>query len=385
MTELPESSQPAGTGLLPAWRFSVAPMMELTDRHYRYLARSLCGRALLFTEMVTAKAVIHGDQDYLLGFNREEHPLALQLGGADPQELTQAAQLGESFGYDEINLNVGCPSDRVQSGRFGACLMAEPELVADCIAAMQAAVSLPVTVKCRVGIDRDDSYDLFESFIRVVAERSGCKRFYVHARKAWLDGLSPKQNRDVPPLRYDFVYRIKQEHPDLQICINGGIDSLVSVDEHLEHVDGVMLGRAAYNNLDLLLKVDDHLFGEPIAAAGKPCGGTDSTDFDLKVSAARNYANYMQKQIDKNVPLTAMSRHLIALFREQPGARQWRRTLSSINRSHTDAIELVEYALAPVVDYVVNNKYAASSVPAGNTLSGNVAVDRLSGTRPVTR
>ncbi len=348
MSETARQSAPTDSAQPPGWLFSVAPMMELTDRHYRFLARSLCSRALLFTEMVTAKAIIHGDNDYLLGFNREEHPVALQLGGADPLELSQAAQIGESYGYDEINLNVGCPSDRVQSGRFGACLMAEPELVADCIAAMREATGLPVTVKCRVGIDRDDSYDLFDSFIHTVAERGGCKRFYVHARKAWLDGLSPKENRDIPPLRYDFVYRLKQSCPELQICINGGIDSIDSIDSHLQQVDGVMLGRAAYNNPDLLLGVARRLFNERITPADSTVSCDRVIEFDLKVAAARNYAEYMQIQIDKGVPVTAMSRHLIALFREQPGARQWRRTLSSINRSHTDAIALVEKALAPL-------------------------------------
>lgn len=322
--------------------------MELTDRHYRFLARCFSEQALLFTEMVTAKAIIHGDSEYLLGFNPEEHPLALQLGGAEPDELRQAAGIGESFGYDEINLNVGCPSDRVKSGRFGACLMAEPQLVAECITAMQEAVSIPVTVKCRVGIDRDDSYELFESFIQAVSEEGGCKRFYVHARKAWLDGLSPKQNRDIPPLRYDFVYRLKRQYPELQICINGGIESWNSIDQHLHQIDGVMLGRAAYNNLDLLLQVDQRLFSQPVNHHIESSGSNPAHDFDVKVAVARRYAQYMQNQIDKGVPLTAMSRHIIALFREQPGARQWRRTLSSIDRSCTDAIGLVEQALTPL-------------------------------------
>ena len=216
-------------------------MMELTDRHFRYLMRLISQRSLLFTEMVTARAVLHGDRAYLLGFNSEEHPLVLQLGGSDSSELAEAAAIGEQFGYDEINLNVGCPSDRVQSGRFGACLMAEPELVADCIAAMQARVTIPVTVKCRVGIDRNDSYEPFRHFVETLAQ-GGCGRFYVHARKAWLDGLSPKQNRDVPPLRYEFVYQLKQEMPELEIAINGGITEWPDIDGHLQQVDGVMLG-----------------------------------------------------------------------------------------------------------------------------------------------
>ena len=333
----------------PCAVFSVAPMMDLTDRHFRYLARRLTRHALLFSEMVTAKAILHGNREFLLGFNPEENPLALQLGGADPDELASAAKIGQDFGYDEINLNVGCPSDRVQSGRFGACLMAEPELVAECVQAMQSAVSLPVTVKCRIGIDRDDSYEVFENFVATVAD-SGCKRFYVHARKAWLDGLSPKENRDIPPLRYNFVYRLKKSYPHLDICINGGITDWDAIDDHLQQLDGVMLGRKAYSQLQMLLEVDARLFSAP----GEQVHEISTSEHkqleqhERKCAAAIDYAEYMERQRSLGVPLTAMSRHLIGLFQHQPGARQWRRTLSSATRNSGDSRELVTQALASV-------------------------------------
>ena len=333
----------------PCAVFSVAPMMDLTDRHFRYLARRLTRHALLFSEMVTAKAILHGNREFLLGFNPEENPLALQLGGADPDELASAAKIGQDFGYDEINLNVGCPSDRVQSGRFGACLMAEPELVAECVQAMQSAVSLPVTVKCRIGIDRDDSYEVFEDFIATVAD-VGCKRFYVHARKAWLDGLSPKENRDIPPLRYNFVYRLKKSFPHLDICINGGITDWDAIDEHLQQIDGVMLGRKAYSQLPLLLEVDDRLFS---VQSDRQLESAES-EHERKCAAATDYAIYMEGQRSLGVPLTAMSRHLVGLFQHQPGARQWRRTISSATRHSGDSRELITQALASVS---ANNPY----------------------------
>lgn len=315
--------------------------MELTDRHYRFLARLFSRKSLLFTEMVTAKAILHGNRDYLLGFNREEHPLVLQLGGADPIELAAAASIGESFGYDEINLNVGCPSDRVKSGRFGACLMAEPDLVGQCVAAMQQSVSVPVTVKCRVGIDRNDAFGPFADFVEIVSGY-GCDRFYVHARKAWLDGLSPKENREIPPLRYDFVHRLKREKPQLQIVINGGISSWTGIDELLSPadgvaLDGVMLGREAYYNPAFLRQVDGRLFSTRDESADNS-------------AVARSYADYMEDQLQKGVPLTAMSRHIVALFQSVPGAKSWRRHLSS-NASRSDsAITLVEDALRLLVD-----------------------------------
>ncbi|HEY8267777.1 MAG TPA: tRNA dihydrouridine(20/20a) synthase DusA, partial [Xanthobacteraceae bacterium] len=248
------------------WRFSVAPMMERTDRHCRYFHRLLTRKTLLYTEMLTTSAVIHGDRARLLGFDPFEHPVALQLGGSDPREVTKAARIGADLGYAEINLNVGCPSDRVQSGRFGACLMAEPERVADCVAAMKAAVAVPVTVKCRLGIDEQDTEESLDRFVdRVVA--AGADALIVHARKAWLDGLSPRENRDIPPLDYGRVYRLKARLPNVPIVINGGIADIAEAARHLEYVDGVMLGRAAYERPDLLLAVDPEIFGEPAPAA----------------------------------------------------------------------------------------------------------------------
>jgi len=319
-------------------RLTVAPMMELTDRHFRYLARLLSKHALLYTEMLTSAAVIHGDREYLLGKHELENPVVLQLGGSDPEQMAAAAHIGEQWGYQEININVGCPSDRVKAGRFGACLMAEPMLVRDTVAAMRDAVSLPVSVKCRLGIDRDDSYEAVQQFVECVAA-SGCTHFIVHARKAWLDGLSPKQNRTVPPLRYDYVYRLKREFPDLHITINGGIDTLDDTMEHLKHVDGVMIGRAAYYSPAMLADVDARVF--PLL----PQGHEHTANHETLVEVARDYARYMQGWMDKGVRLSAMSRHLIALFQQVPGARLWRRHISEQANSAVDAITLIEGAL----------------------------------------
>jgi len=313
-------------------------MMELTDRHYRYLARLLTRHTLLYTEMLTSAAVIHGDREYLLGTHPNEDPVVLQLGGSDPEQMAAAALVGEQWGYQEINMNVGCPSDRVKAGRFGACLMAEPELVRDTVSAMRQSVSIPVTVKCRLGIDRDDSYEVLEEFVLTVAE-SGCEHFIVHARKAWLDGLSPKENRTVPPLRYDFVYRLKRRFPQLHISINGGIESLDAALEHLQHVDGVMVGRAAYYHPAMLAEVDARLFSQ------LPEGYTHKPEFDVLCDVAREYARYMQGWMDKGVRLSAMSRHLVALFQQVPGARLWRRHISEQASRTTDAMTLIEEAL----------------------------------------
>lgn len=313
-------------------------MMELTDRHYRYLARLLTRHTLLYTEMLTCKAVIHGDREYLLGKAAEEGPVVLQLGGSEVAEMAEAAAIGEQWGYDEINMNVGCPSDRVKAGRFGACLMAEPELVRDVVAGMQAAVSIPVTVKCRLGIDRDDSYEAVESFIRKVSE-AGCTHFIVHARKAWLDGLSPKENRTIPPLRYEYVYRLKAAFPHLHISINGGIQTLEEAGMHLQHVDGVMIGRAAYYQPAILADADATLF------ADLPGGHTHAADMQTLITVARDYACYLQGWVDQGVRLSAMSRHLVALFQEVPGARLWRRHLSEQAGKTTNAVALVDDAL----------------------------------------
>ena len=289
-------------------------MMEWTDRHCRYFLRRISRRCLLYTEMVTTGAVLQGDRGRLLRFHPDEHPLALQLGGSDPLALAECARIAESLGFDEINLNVGCPSDRVQSGRFGACLMAEPALVARCVEAMRRAVAVPVTVKSRIGIDDQEEWPALRGFVETVAQ-AGCARFIVHARKAWLTGLSPKENRDVPPLRYDLVYRLKEERPDLDVILNGGVTSLEQADRHLGHVDGVMLGRAAYQDPYLLVDVDRRYFG------------VDRIPPDRHAVAAA-MAAYIEAELAAGTPLAAMTRHMLGLFQRVPGARAWRRHLS---------------------------------------------------------
>jgi tRNA-dihydrouridine synthase A len=296
-------------------KLSVAPMMDWTDRHCRSLHRVMSRRARLYTEMVTTGAVIHGPRERLLGFDEAEHPVAVQLGGSDPRELAEAARICAGFGYDEINLNVGCPSDRVQNGRFGACLMLEPALVGECVAAMKAAVSLPVTVKCRIGVDEQDTEEALNRLTDAVAA-AGCDALTVHARKAWLQGLSPKENRDIPPLDYNRVYRLKQARPNLPIAINGGIRSMAEVKEHLKHVDGVMLGRVAYQEPEILLHVDSELFGEDPPV----------TDAFEVVEA---YEPYIAARLAEGVRLHAMTRHMLGLFAGRPGARAYRRHLAT--------------------------------------------------------
>jgi tRNA-dihydrouridine synthase A len=294
--------------------FCVAPMMDWTDRHCRFFHRLLSARALLYTEMVTAQAILHGDRERLLGFSREEHPVALQLGGSDPVKLAEAAAIGEGFGYGEINLNVGCPSDRVQEGSFGACLMAEPELVARCVAAMGDAVRVPVTVKCRIGIDDQDSEADLERFVAAVAG-AGCRTFIVHARKAWLQGLSPKENREIPPLDYARVYRLKAAHPELEIILNGGITSLEQTEVHLHHVDGVALGRAAYQNPYLLADVDRRLFG-----------ATD--DSPARRMVIEQLIPYAEKHLATGGRLNNIARHILGLYHGRPRARIFRRHIA---------------------------------------------------------
>ncbi len=289
-------------------------MLDWTDRHCRYFHRLISQHAFLYTEMVTTGALIHGDHHRFLQFNATENPVAFQLGGSNPHELALCAKMIEDYGYDEINLNVGCPSDRVQNGRFGACLMAEPLLVAECVAAMSKAASIPVTVKSRIGIDDRDSHEELVHFVATVAD-AGCKIFIIHARKAWLSGLSPKQNRDIPPLRYDVVYQLKQEFPSLEIILNGGITALDQCDTVLQHVDGVMIGREAYHNPYLLAEVDRRFFGEP----GEP----RSRDMILHL-----LMSYIQQQLADGVRLNSISRHILGLFHGEPGARGWRRHLS---------------------------------------------------------
>lgn len=287
--------------------------MDWTTSECRVFHRLLSRHARLYTEMVTANAIIHGDKDRLLGFDQTEHPVALQLGGSEPEALAVAAREGELRGYDEINLNCGCPSDRVQNGRFGACLMAEPELVADCVSAMQEAVTIAVTVKCRLGIDELDNDEHLHHFISTVAD-AGCEVFIVHARKAWLNGLSPKQNREVPPLQYERVYRLKQAFPELTIVLNGGLDTLDQVQEELAHLDGVMLGRAAYKDPYLLAEVDSRLFGEARVPLREEA-----------VEALLPFADRMQQ---RDEPIKRLSRHILGLYNGRPGAKHWRRRLS---------------------------------------------------------
>ncbi len=295
-----------------AHRFCVAPMMERTDTHCRVLHRALSACARLYTEMLTAEAVIRGDRARLLGFDACEHPLALQLGGAERLRLAEAARIGADLGYDEINLNAGCPSDRVQSGRFGACLMQEPKLVAACVRAIVRAVSVPVPVKCRLGVDDQEPGEALRAFVKHVAD-AGAETFVVHARKAWLKGLSPKENREVPPLDYELVYALKRENPDLTIIVNGGIKTLDEAQSHLAHVDGVMLGRAAYQTPALLADVDARFF-----ARSPP-------SLDAALAA---YARYVARKLEEGVPLNAMTKHMLGLFGGRPGARAFRRHLS---------------------------------------------------------
>ena len=320
-------------------RLSIAPMMDWTDRHCRAFHRTLTARALLYTEMVTAPAVIHGDRQRLLGFDAVEHPVALQLGGSDPDQLAEAARIGQAFGYDEINLNVGCPSDRVQSGRFGACLMREPALVADCMAAIKAAVLVPATIKCRIGVDdQDPEVSLFETVDACAAV--GIEVFIVHARKAWLQGLSPKENRDVPPLDYGLVRRLKRERSHLSISINGGIGSLDEAEAHLDaadgvQLDGVMLGRAAYHEPAILGQADRRLFG---------VGASDVDAF----AAIDRYRPYMAARLAEGVHLPAMTRHMLGLMHGRPGARTFRRILTVEATLPGAGLEVVDRAVDAV-------------------------------------
>ncbi len=309
---------------------SVAPMMDWTDRHCRVLHRGLTRRALLYTEMVTADAILRGDRQHLLGFDPVEHPVALQLGGSDPAKLAEAARIGEDFGYDEINLNVGCPSDRVQSGRFGACLMREPDLVAECMAAMGAAVRVPVTVKCRIGVDDQDPEESLYTLVDACAA-TGVTHFAVHARKAWLKGLSPKENRDIPPLDYALVRRLKTERPSLHISLNGGIGSIDAALEHLTWADGVMLGRAAYHTPDILGEVDARIFEDGEAVS--------------PLEAVERYRPYLARELAAGTHLAAMTRHMLGLFSGRPGARAWRRVLTVESVKPRAGVDVIDKAL----------------------------------------
>jgi tRNA-dihydrouridine synthase A len=308
-------------------RLSVAPMMDWTDRHCRYFLRLITRRTLLYTEMVTIGALLHGDRKRFLRFDPAEHPVALQLGGSEPEGMAVCACMGEDWGYDEINMNVGCPSDRVQSGRFGACLMAEPRLVADCVAAMKDAVLIPVTVKTRIGIDHRDSYEALRVFVEAIAQ-AGCDALIVHARKAWLQGLSPKENREVPPLRYDLVEQLKRDFPALSISINGGIRSLEQALSLLRRLDGVMIGREAYQN-PWMLAAADHVVFEDSAPRG------------TRHEVLQAFVRYVERQLAEGVPLSAMTRHVLGLFNGQPGARGWRRWISENARRQDSGPELL--------------------------------------------
>ncbi|MBW3164542.1 tRNA dihydrouridine(20/20a) synthase DusA [Ferrimonas balearica] len=311
--------------------FSVAPMLDWTDRHYRYFARLISRQALLYTEMVTTGAIIHGKGDYL-GFNEEEHPVALQLGGSNPADLAHCAKLAEQRGYDEVNLNVGCPSDRVQNGRFGACLMAEPQLVADCVKAMQDVVSIPVTVKTRIGIDEQDSYEFLTRFIDTVAS-AGCDIFTIHARKAWLQGLSPKENREIPELIYDRAYQVKRDFAHLNISVNGGITTLEQCEAHLQHLDGVMVGREAYQNPYMMAEVDQRLYG-------------DDRPVLSRAEVVEQMIPYLERHIANGGRANHVTRHMLGLFNGMPGARQWRRYLAQNAHLPGMGAELLADALA---------------------------------------
>jgi len=318
----------------PDRRLSVAPMMDWTDRHCRAFHRVLTKGALLYTEMAVDKAVIFGDRDKLIGFEAAEHPVAIQLGGSDPADLAQASRIAEDFGYCEVNLNVGCPSDRVQSGRFGACLMKEPDLVAECVAAMREAVSVPVTVKCRIGVDEQDPQEALFGFVDTV-RKAGITSFAVHARKAWLKGLSPKENRTIPPLDYDLVRRLKAERPELEIILNGGIETLDQGLAETQTLDGMMIGRAAYHDPFILAEADSRLFGrtDPVTS---------------RLEAVEAYRPYMADRLAQGARLHDMTRHILGLFTGQPGARLWRRILSEKAPRRGAGMEVIDEALEAV-------------------------------------
>jgi len=316
------------------WRFSVAPMMGWTDRHERTFLRVLSKHAVLYTEMIPEGALVHGHRERFLAYHESQHPVALQIGGSDPDLMAQGAKLGEEAGFDEININIGCPSERGSHRLFGAHLMKHPGLVAEVYQAMAEAVSTPVTIKTRIGVDREDSYGPLRAFVDRQAE-AGCRVFHIHARKAWLDGLSPRENRNVPPLRYEYVYRLKEERPDLVITINGGVKTLAQCREHLEHVDGVMVGREAYHNPFLLSRVDAEIYGDPNSGVPQTRG-----EFLDAIEP------YILSQLEIGVPLHSMTRHILGLFAGQPGAKLWRRTLSVEGVKDGAGIEILRKARA---------------------------------------
>ena len=337
---------PAPSPAMPSHRLSVAPMMDWTDRHDRYFLRLISKRTRLYTEMVTIGAILHGDRPRHLDFSKEEHPLALQLGGSEPEKLAECARIAEQWGYHEVNLNVGCPSDRVQNGMFGACLMAKPELVARCVEAMRGATRLPVTVKHRIGIDDLDSYELLTQFIRTVSG-AGCDTFIVHARKAFLQGLSPKENREIPPLRYEVVRQLKTDFPHLTLVLNGGVKSLEEARAHLEWADGVMIGREAYQNPYMLAQADALLFGEDRPAP-------------TRRQVVEALMPYVEELLSRGGHLSWVTRHILGLFAGQPGARGWRRVLSERACKPGAGMEVLRDALAQVPERVLDETAAAA-------------------------
>ncbi len=317
--------------LNPVYPLSIAPMMDRTDRHYRYFMRQITRRTLLYTEMVTTAAILHGDHEKLLGFSPEEKPLVLQLGGDNPDHLATCAKIAEDWGYDQVNLNVGCPSDRVQNGNFGACLMAQPELVASAVESMQKAVNIPVTIKHRIGIDEQDKYEDMVHFVRIVSE-AGCQQFTVHARKAWLQGLSPKENRTIPPLRYQEVHQLKQDFPHLWIEINGGFKTLAEVKQQLQFVDAVMIGRAAYDHPYLFAMADQEIYQE-------------KTHPLTRREVIESMYNYIEYWLKKGVKLNSITRHLLELFAGQPGTKAWKRHISENAHLPGAGVEVLQEAL----------------------------------------
>lgn len=348
MSDIPPRSRACAHGEIH--KVSVAPMMDWTDRHCRYFHRLIAPSVQLYTEMVTTGAIIFGnDRDRFLGFHEAEHPVALQLGGSDPTDLATCAKIAEDYGYDEINLNCGCPSERVQSGSFGACLMREPDLVADCVKAMQDAVSIPVTIKSRIGIDDSEDYKFLEDFVSTIADVE-CQTFIIHARKAWLKGLSPKENRDIPPLQYDIVERLKQNFPDLIIPVNGGIKTLDDVKEKLEKFDGAMIGREAYQNPWFLRELEEEIYGSLNNALDAQArnGGKRLLTAEEVVLQMIPYIEDQQKRFE--TPVKSVTRHMTGLFQGRPGARQWRQILST--EVHKDGVtpQILETALNQAFD-----------------------------------
>ncbi|MDH3608046.1 MAG: tRNA dihydrouridine(20/20a) synthase DusA [Gammaproteobacteria bacterium] len=318
-------------------KFSIAPMLHCTDRHFRYLARLLSKKCFLYTEMITTGALIYGNRERWLRLHDDENPVALQLGGSKPNEMAQCAELAEKYKFDEVNINVGCPSDRVQAGKFGACLMLEPEIVSSCIKAMKAASDIEVTVKTRIGVDHQDNYEFLKQFVEKIAA-ADCKTFVIHARKAHLSGLSPRQNRSIPPLRYEYVYRLKQDFPELTIILNGGIKDTKEILAHLKELDGVMVGREAYDNPYFLSEIDEIIF-------------KTSTKSLSRFAVLDQYKLYMQSELDNGVPLKVLAQHVFGLFNGLPGARSWRRYLSEHIYAKDAGLDVINDAVKAVSEF----------------------------------